>query len=460
MLLRTTVLAALGSAALLCSGQVLAESPSAACGTHTAALADALGHGDFAKAGADFTPELAGKLDAKALGHVWATLQTQSGAYRDHEAPLVRANVMSTDLVFAKGTQVMLTRCDSQDRIETVRIMPKAMAGLLSHAVKPHPEEPHALAGGGRVLRLDVPSPAGPLFGALTLPAGEGPFPAVVLVSGSGDNDRDELIGPNRPFRDIAEGLARLGIASLRYDKRNFDYNQTWGDKTGRVIDSEVTDDAVTAARLLAKQPHVDAHRVFVVGHSLGAMMAPRIGRRDPQLAGLVLMAGPARHILDALEQQAREQAIRAGLSAEDVRKSVQAVTDEKALLAKVGPGQDAPAGNFSNAPQTYWLSWQRVDPLADARALSMPMLFLQGASDFQVSPTLDFGRWKEALGQRDNTAFHLYPGLSHLFMPAGKTGTIADYTVPATVDPKVITDLATWIKAQPALEKTASAAP
>ncbi|MGN2246330.1 alpha/beta hydrolase family protein [Frateuria sp. GZRR35] len=460
MLLRTTVLAALGSAALLCSGQVLAESPSAACGTHTAALADALGHGDFAKAGADFTPELAGKLDAKALGHVWATLQTQSGAYRDHEAPLVRANVMSTDLVFAKGTQVMLTRCDSQDRIETVRIMPKAMAGLLSHAVKPHPEEPHALAGGGRVLRLDVPSPAGPLFGALTLPAGEGPFPAVVLVSGSGDNDRDELIGPNRPFRDIAEGLARLGIASLRYDKRNFDYNQTWGDKTGRVIDSEVTDDAVTAARLLAKQPHVDAHRVFVVGHSLGAMMAPRIGRRDPQLAGLVLMAGPARHILDALEQQAREQSIRAGLSAEDVRKSVQAVTDEKALLAKVGPGQDAPAGNFSNAPQTYWLSWQRVDPLADARALSMPMLFLQGASDFQVSPTLDFGRWKEALGQRDNTAFHLYPGLSHLFMPAGKTGTIADYTAPATVDPKVITDLATWIKAQPALEKTASAAP
>lgn len=460
MLLRTTVLAALGSAALLCSGQVLAESPSAACGTHTAALADALGHGDFAKAGADFTPELAGKLDAKALGHVWATLQTQSGAYRDHEAPLVRANVMSTDLVFAKGTQVMLTRCDSQDRIETVRIMPKAMAGLLSHAVKPHPEEPHALAGGGRVLRLDVPSPAGPLFGALTLPAGEGPFPAVVLVSGSGDNDRDELIGPNRPFRDIAEGLARLGIASLRYDKRNFDYNQTWGDKTGRVIDSEVTDDAVTAARLLAKQPHVDAHRVFVVGHSLGAMMAPRIGRRDPQLAGLVLMAGPARHILDALEQQAREQAIRAGLSAEDVRKSVQAVTDEKALLAKVGPGQDAPAGNFSNAPQTYWLSWQRVDPLADARALSMPMLFLQGASDFQVSPTLDFGRWKEALGQRDNTAFHLYPGLSHLFMPAGKTGTIADYTAPATVDPKVITDLATWIKAQPAREKTASAAP
>lgn len=460
MLLRTTVLAALGSAALLCSGQVLAESPSAACGTHTAALADALGHGDFAKAGADFTPELAGKLDAKALGHVWATLQTQSGAYRDHEAPLVRANVMSTDLVFAKGTQVMLTRCDSQDRIETVRIMSKAMAGLLSHAVKPHPEEPHALAGGGRVLRLDVPSPAGPLFGALTLPAGEGPFPAVVLVSGSGDNDRDELIGPNRPFRDIAEGLARLGIASLRYDKRNFDYNQTWGDKTGRVIDSEVTDDAVTAARLLAKQPHVDAHRVFVVGHSLGAMMAPRIGRRDPQLAGLVLMAGPARHILDALEQQAREQSIRAGLSAEDVRKSVQAVTDEKALLAKVGPGQDAPAGNFSNAPQTYWLSWQRVDPLADARALSMPMLFLQGASDFQVSPTLDFGRWKEALGQRDNTAFHLYPGLSHLFMPAGKTGTIADYTAPATVDPKVITDLATWIKAQPAREKSASAAP
>lgn len=460
MLLRTTVLAALGSAALLCSGHALAESPSAACGIRTTAMAEALGHGDFAKAVADFTPELAGKLDAKALGQAWASLQSQSGAYRSHATPLVRANVMSTDLVFAKGTQVMLTRCDPQDRIETVRIMPKAVAGLLSRAVKPHPEQPHALAGGGRVLRLDVPSPAGPLFGALTLPSGEGPFPAVVLVSGSGDNDRDELIGPNRPFKDIAEGLARMGIASLRYDKRNFDYNQTWGDKSGRVIDSEVTDDAVTAARVLAKQPHIDARRVFVVGHSLGAMMAPRIGRRDPQLAGLVLMAGPARHILDALEQQAREQSVRAGLSAEDVQKNVQAVIDEKALLAKVGPDEDAPAGNFNNAPQTYWLSWQRVDPVADARALSIPMLFLQGASDFQVSPTLDFGRWKQLVGQRDGTVFHLYPGLNHLFMPAGKTGTIADYTKPAAVDPKVIADLATWIKAQPAREKAANAAP
>lgn len=460
MLLRTTVLAALGSAALLCSGHALAESPSAACSTHTAALADALGQGNFAKAGADFTPELAGKLDAKALGQAWASLLAQSGAYRSHAAPLVRANVMSTDLVFAKGTQVMLTRCDPQARIETVQIIPKAVAGLLSRADKPHPEQPHELAGGGRVLPLDVPSPAGPLFGALTLPAGEGPFPAVVMVSGSGDNDRDELLGPNRPFKDIAEGLARMGIASLRYDKRTFDYNQTWGDKTGRVIDSEVTDDAVAAARLLARQPHIDPHRVFVVGHSLGAMMAPRIGRRDPQLAGLVLMAGPARHILDALEQQAREQAIRAGLSSADVQKNVQAVTDEKALLAKVGPNEDAPAGSFNNAPQTYWLSWQRVDPVADAQALSMPMLILQGASDFQVSPTLDFGRWKEVLGQRDDAAFHLYPGLNHLFMPAGKTGTIADYTTPATVDPQVITDVATWIKAQPAREKIANAAP
>jgi len=188
--------------------------------------------------------------------------------------------------------------------------------------------------------------------------------------------------------------------------------------------------------------------------------MAPRIGRRDPQLAGLVLIAGPARHILDALEQQAREQSIRAGLSSADVQKNVQAITDEKALLAKVGQNGDAPAGSFNNAPQTYWLSWQRVDPVADAQALSMPMLILQGTGDFQVSPTLDFGRWKEVLGQRDNTAFHLYPGLNHLFMPVGKTGTLADYTMPGRVDPQVIADVATWIKVQPARERTANAAP
>jgi len=85
------------------------------------------------------------------------------------------------------------------------------------------------------------------------------------------------------------------------------------------------------------------------------------------------------------------------------------------------------------------------------AKKSSMPMLILQGGGDFQVSPTLDFARWQQALAGRPQTDFHLYPGLSHLFMPAGKTETVADYQTPAHVDAKVIADIAAWVKARPA---------
>src|SRR6185437_11029464 len=99
---------------------------------------------------------------------------------------------------------------------------------------------------------LSVSSAAGPLPGTLTVPAGDGPFPAVLLIAGSGPNDRDETIGPNKPFADLARALAMHGIASLRYDKRTFVYG-----KNSRVgnVDDEVTDDALAALQTLAKQP-------------------------------------------------------------------------------------------------------------------------------------------------------------------------------------------------------------
>ena len=422
-----------------------ADAPSPACLAHAGASLDALTHGDYVDARKDFSAAIAGKLDAARLGQVWEQLQGMRGAYRSHGAlqrkVFADRPVVATTVDFASGQLGFVAACDAQDRIATYEFVP---AHLLASAVV----RAHVEADGVRVSPLDVPTPVGPLRGALTLPAGSGPFPAVVLVAGSGPQDMDETIGPNKPFRDIAEGLARAGIATLRYDKRTFDHP---GSSGGIVIDTEVTDDAVAAAHLLALQKAIDPKRVFVLGHSLGAMMAPRIGRRDPQLAGLVLMAAPARNIFEVLEQQVREQMARKGASSTAIARAEQAYAKERQSLALVGAGKPMPGGDFVGAPQGYWLSWSRVDAVADAKAITLPMLILQGAGDFQVSPTLDFARWQRELAGRPHTAFHLYPGLSHLFMPAGKTGTVADYKAPEHVDAQVVADIAAWVKAQPA---------
>src|SRR5205085_5456531 len=135
----------------------------------------------------------------------------------------------------------------------------------------------------------------------LTIPKGDGPFPALVLVHGSGPHDRDETIGPNKPFRDLAEGLASRGVAVLRYDKRSL--VSPLGIRT---VNEEVVEDAKAAIELLSAEPRIDRRRIIVLGHSLGGTLAPRIAAEDPRTAGIVILAGAARPFEDLLVEQLR----------------------------------------------------------------------------------------------------------------------------------------------------------
>ncbi|MDE2316249.1 MAG: alpha/beta fold hydrolase [Xanthomonadaceae bacterium] len=423
-----------------------AEVPSPACMAHAGASLDALTHGDYVGARKDFSDDLASKADAVRLKQVWKQVQDAYGArhYQSHDA--LRQTVLDghamavATLSFTNMRLGFVAACDAQGRITHFRFVPAKE--LASMSVQARVE-----AGGVRVAPLDVPTPVGPLHGALTLPPGAGPFPAVVMVGGSGPDDLDETIGANKPFRDIAEGLARAGIASLRYDKRTFDHPEAGA---GLVVDTEVTNDAVMAAQLLARQKEIDPKRVFLLGHSLGAMMAPRIGQRDPQLAGLVLLAAPARPLLDVSAEQARVLGARAHEAAAQITGDEQAISAEQKLLAAADP-RHPPAGSFGGLSQGYWMSLYDYHQVAVAKALSTPMLILQGAGDFQVSPTLDFARWQRELAGRPHTKFRLYPDLDHQFIPVGKTGTPIDYNAMGHVDAQVIADIAAWVKAQTA---------
>jgi len=275
------------------------------------------------------------------------------------------------------------------------------------------------------------------------MPVGTGPFPAVLLVHGSGPQDRDETIGPNRPFLDIAHGLAAHGIAVLRYDKRSRARPQDFaaGDFT---VDDEATDDAVAALAALRGTPGIDPGRVFVFGHSLGAMLAPRIAARSPETAGAILFASPSRPLLDVLVGQVAAMAARDGTVSDAERGAIDAI---ETGIARIRAGEDVPAAEAPLAlATTYWRSIQALDPVADAGALDRPLLVLHGGRDMQVGDT-DWRGWRRAFPASTRVTLKEYPALSHLGIAGEGPGSLADYQTAGRVDRQFIADVARWIR-------------
>ncbi len=266
----------------------------------------------------------------------------------------------------------------------------------------------------------------------LTVPTGDGPFPLVVLVHGSGPEDRDETIGPSKVFRDLAEGLASRNVAVLRYVKRTKQYPRESAADPTFTVNQETVDDAVRAADLARKQPRINPSRVFVLGHSQGGYMAPRIMERAPKLAGFIVMAGNVRSLEELIVDQTQYLAsLKGPLTAED-----------QAHIAAV---KRNPFGDFQ-IPAPYLADLKNYRPDLAAKALHMPMLILQGERDYQVTMK-DFAMWKMALGNRPDVTFHSYPKLNHLFIAGEGKPSPAEYQKPGHVDEQVIADIVQWVR-------------
>lgn len=302
---------------------------------------------------------------------------------------------------------------------------------------------PYSKPGAFREREATVGSGDWKLPGTLTLPAGRGPFPAVVLVHGSGPQDRDETVGQNKIFKDLAEGLASRGIAVLRYDKRTKVYAEKMASMQNLTVREETIDDALFAAAFLRQQPEIDARRIFLLGHSLGGYLAPRIARADPKLAGIIILAGNTRPledlILEQVEYLASWNAPGAQSQLERVRQSVAEIKKARA------GGQPPPA--ILGMPPAYLLDLIRYDPVAEARQVPIPMLILQGERDYQVTMK-DFEGWKSALGSRKDVTLKSYPALNHLFIAGSGKSKPAEYQAPGHIAGEVIEDIAQWVHA------------
>ena len=295
------------------------------------------------------------------------------------------------------------------------------------------------------------------LHGLLTLPINAtGPVPAVVLVHGSGPNDMDETIFDNKPFRDIAEHLSSNGIAVIRYNKRTL----THGMKLAEMNPSDFTvweetiEDAILATRLLKADRRIDETRVYILGHSLGGMLAPRIHEMGGDYAGLILFAGSPRFLLDISKDQAT--ALAAVTEDREERAAIlemnRLMTNEFELVLTLS-GHEVQNTHFDILGNMgyYWRDLY-LNPVAEfLENISVPILVMHPEDDLQVTTEADFALYKELLAGRTNVTFKLYPGLNHLFMPS--TGRnisqiMDEYKIKATVDSQVLIDIVEWIKA------------
>jgi uncharacterized protein len=270
-------------------------------------------------------------------------------------------------------------------------------------------------------------------------------YPVVILVHGSGPNDMDESFNGNKPFKDIAYGLAAKGIAVIRYDKRTKVYANEMAEKVNVTLEEETIQDAISAIKLAKKMPGVDTTRIYVLGHSLGAMAAPRIAMYEHDLAGIILMAGPARPFEDVVLEQVEylnslNPSVKKEKELEDFKNKVNKVKSGE--MSPKTPSEQLPLGLSAN----YWLYLNEYHQAEEIKKLEIPILILQGERDYQVSMQ-DFALWKKALKQNKKAELKSYPQLNHLFLEGeGKKSTPSEYNIPSHIPAYVIDDITTFI--------------
>jgi dienelactone hydrolase len=318
-----------------------------------------------------------------------------------------------------------------------------------------------------REVRFRQPVAGFELAGTLTIPAGSGPFPGVVLISGSGTQDRNETIGTHQPFLDLADGLARRGIVVLRFDDRGA------GDSGGEPVElSDATtldnaQDALAAVEFLADQPQVATGRLGVIGHSEGGWIGPIVANKSDKVAFAVLLAGSGAPGAEVLERQVADLARDQGATPDVVdwqvgfvrqlievsraendptiaEAAMRQVLDAAASTAPPGALPTDPSAAIDEIIDNYNRPWMKFfiayDPAPDLRALKIPVLAIFAELDLQASAELNAPAAQAALQDNPDATVIVVDGLDHLFQSA--TG-----PPDQPFDTDTITLIADWIQ-------------
>jgi esterase/lipase len=357
------------------------------------------------------------KVTIDLLSKTSTQLDAQLGAYQN------TISVTNKGVVFSYYTQFKNMALDFDIQFKEDKIV--------SFFLKPHQE----------VNANDYKIKSGTIDLKGTLLEADNSSILVVFIHGSGPNDRDETIGPNKPFKDMAEAFLKEGISSYRFDKRTKSNPETFSDES--TVEDEVVFDAIAIVNHFRSSEKFRNHKIVLIGHSLGAFMMPKIVN-SIAVDKAVMMAGNARDLQDVIiDQYVYLNNLNPTKEGEDeiikVKKEVSLLTSNK--INTTASSDELPLGLSAK----YWQSLIDYKPLVEVKKVTIPLLILNGERDYQVTMK-EFNLWKKTL-KNTKTQFISYPKLNHLFIAGEGKSSPEEYTVKGEVDRKVIQDIITFCK-------------
>ncbi|OTY12883.1 hydrolase [Bacillus mycoides] len=384
-------------------------------------------------------------ISEKWLKNYWEELPTQLqkgsfieiGKVTQKETNSVHTNV-EIKLVFEQITVPLLIKLDPSGKIDDFQLS----MSFSPVADRPSYSKPESFID----KEVVVGSGAFPLPGTLSIPKGKGPFPAVILVHGAGAADQDSATYALKPFRDLAEGLASKGIAVLRYNKRTYEHGLKTQYSPFYTVDKETTDDALLVTHFLQNEPMIDKNQIYILGHSQGGMMIPRIieKNQNQNIAGAIVMGGAAQAFTDNVLDQLEYRFSIGEMKPEEYK----FYKSQFKLLKDPNFSSQNPPKDFSLGPPVYWDSIRKIKAAEMSKEQKTPLLILQGERDDRVPSKIEIPFWKEQLKERDNIDYRLYPKLNHFFTEGdGELSKSDEYYSPANIPEYVINDIATWVQ-------------
>ena len=394
-----------------------------------------LAAGEYEAVHERFTESFKDEITTDQIAEGWEAYTKPKGAYRG-------ATVAEQGTSNGYPYVVLRATFESGTLLVSVFFDDEGLAGLkLQPAEGSYDAPPYAESSAFSETTVSVPSPACDLGGTLTMPttaSADAPVPGVVLVHGTGPNDRNTSVGPNRPFQDLAWGLATRGIAVLRYDKRTFACDVSRED--GLDFGAVTVDDAVTAIERLREEEAVGP--IAVVGHSQGGLAAPRIAKRA-DTDGMGALAGPSGSLAGLIPYQLRYLAELDGAVYESERENIEAAEASLERIQSGDLGDDEMELNFH---ANFWRDLADYDQTAVAAALDVPQFHAFGGRDWQVPVDRARPEWERALADAESVTFRTYDDANHLFIPGEGTPTAAEYYQPGHVTESLVEDLGGWV--------------